>query len=52
MITDLNSTNGTSVNGRFLETNESIHIEPGEMLSFADHEIPFFVRNLLGKRFR
>ena len=41
MITDLNSTNGTSVNGRFLETNESIHIEPGEMLSFADQRYRF-----------
>lgn len=41
MITDLNSTNGTSVNGRFLETNESVHIEPGEMLSFADQRYRF-----------
>ena len=41
MITDLNSTNGTSVNGRFLETNESAHIEPGEMLSFADQRYRF-----------
>ena len=41
MITDLNSTNGTSVNGRFLETNKSIHIEPGEMLSFADQRYRF-----------
>ena len=40
-ITDLNSTNGTSVNGRFLETNESVHIEPGEMLSFADQRYRF-----------
>ncbi len=40
-ITDLNSTNGTSVNGRFLETNESIHIEPGELLSFADQRYRF-----------
>ena len=41
MITDLNSTNGTSVNGHFLETNESVHIEPGEMLSFADQKYRF-----------
>ncbi len=41
MITDLNSTNGTSVNGRFLETNESVHIEPGAMLSFADQRYRF-----------
>ena len=41
MLTDLNSTNGTSVNGRFLETNESVHIEPGEMLSFADQRYRF-----------
>ena len=40
-ITDLNSTNGTGVNGRFLETNESVHIEPGEMLSFADQRYRF-----------
>lgn len=41
MLTDLNSTNGTSVNGRFLETNESIHIEPGEIISFADQRYRF-----------
>ncbi len=29
IITDLNSTNGTSVNGHFLETNESMTISPG-----------------------
>lgn len=41
IVTDLNSTNGTSVNGRFLETNESARIEPGEMISFADQRYRF-----------
>ena len=41
LITDLNSTNGTSVNGRFLETNESVSLKPGEMVSFADQSYRF-----------
>ena len=41
IITDLNSTNGTSVNGHFLETNESMTISPGDQLSFADQRYRF-----------
>lgn len=40
-ITDLNSTNGTSINGHFLDTNESAVLKPGETLSFADQSYRF-----------
>lgn len=41
LITDLNSTNGTSVNGRILETNESVPLAPGETVAFADQSYRF-----------
>ena len=44
IITDLNSTNGTSVNGHFLETNESMTISPGISYLFGS-EISFLIEN-------
>ncbi|RGY97352.1 DUF6382 domain-containing protein [Clostridium sp. AM58-1XD] len=35
-ITDLNSTNGTTVNGRMLEANESADLSPGDEIYIAD----------------
>ena len=35
-VTDLNSTNGTSVKGRMLEANESAEITPGDQIYIAD----------------
>lgn len=35
-VTDLNSTNGTQVEGRLLEANETVIIRPGETLCIAD----------------
>ena len=32
LVTDLNSTNGTAVNGRQLEANETVPIRPGDEL--------------------
>ena len=34
-VTDLNSTNGTTVNGRLLEANESAPLRPGDELVIA-----------------
>lgn len=36
MITDLNSTNGTYVNSRCLEANETVLIQPGDEVGIAD----------------
>lgn len=36
LLTDLNSTNGTRVNGRLLETNETVSIVPGDQIYAAD----------------
>lgn len=44
IITDLNSTNGTSVNGHFLETNESMTISPG-ISYLCGSEISFLIEN-------
>lgn len=35
-ITDLNSTNGTFVNGRCLSANETVAVQPGDEISIAD----------------
>lgn len=35
-ITDLNSTNGTYVNGRCLDANETVAIQPGDEIEIAD----------------
>lgn len=35
-ITDLNSTNGTTVQGRLLETNETISLQPGDHVYIAN----------------
>lgn len=35
LVTDLNSTNGTAVNGRQLEANETVPIQPGDELLIA-----------------
>lgn len=40
-ITDLNSTNGTSIRGRMLEANESAEIQPGDSLYIADRGFLF-----------
>ena len=40
-LTDLNSTNGTSVNGRVLEANESVELEPGDQVALADLRFSF-----------
>lgn len=36
LITDLNSTNGTRVNSRLLEANETVEIKPGDEIYIAD----------------
>ena len=35
-ITDLNSTNGTYVNGRCLAANETVTVQPGDEIVIAD----------------
>ncbi|MCI8454474.1 MAG: FHA domain-containing protein [Lachnospiraceae bacterium] len=35
-VTDLNSTNGTSINGRLLQTNESCPLQSGDTIGIAD----------------
>lgn len=35
-LTDLNSTNGTSVNGRKLENNETVNLKIGDQIGIAD----------------
>lgn len=36
LLTDLNSTNGTSVNGRKLENNETVNLKIGDQIGIAD----------------
>ncbi len=40
-ITDLNSTNGTSINGRLLQTNESCPLRSGDTIGIADTAYQF-----------
>jgi len=40
-VTDLNSTNGTSVNGRLLEANETAVLKPGDELMIAGERFYF-----------
>lgn len=40
-ISDLNSTNGTSVNGRVLETNETVPLKKGDEISIANFPFIF-----------
>lgn len=40
-LTDLNSTNGTSVNGRMLEANETVLLEEGDTVALADMNFRF-----------
>lgn len=40
-IRDLNSTNGTFVNGELLEMNETVKLEVGDRISFAEIEYDF-----------
>ncbi len=40
-ISDLNSTNGTSVNGRILETNETVALNKGDEVLIANHAFIF-----------
>lgn len=42
LITDLNSTNGTKVNNRLLEANETVEIKPGDEIYIADIGYSFF----------
>lgn len=37
-LIDLNSTNGTFLNERLLGMNESVRLNPGDMIRFADVE--------------
>lgn len=41
-LTDLNSTNGTQVNGRVLEVQEQVKLEEGDRVLFADEEYTYF----------
>lgn len=40
-ITDLNSTNGTSINGRMLETHETTEVKPGDIVDIANFPYKF-----------
>lgn len=40
-ITDLNSTNGTMVNGRLLEANETVVLAPGDEVNIAEYRFKF-----------
>lgn len=41
-LTDLNSTNGTKVNGRLLNVQESVKLSSGDCVTFADAEYFYF----------
>lgn len=41
MVTDLNSTNGTKIRGRILDSNETVKIESGDSVFIADLEFIF-----------
>ncbi len=41
-LTDLNSTNGTQVNGQVLEVQEQVKLKEGDRVLFADAEYVFF----------
>ena len=40
-ISDLNSLNGTGVNGKMLEANETVEISSGDIISLADTTLTF-----------
>lgn len=40
-ITDLNSTNGTAVNGKLLENNETFGLKPGDEVEIANYKFKF-----------
>lgn len=44
-LTDLNSTNGTKVNGHTLEVQEQRQLSDGDRITFADAEYLFFTEN-------
>ena len=41
-ISDLNSLNGTGLNGRLLEANETAEISSGDVISLADTALTFY----------
>lgn len=41
-LMDLNSTNGTKVNGRFLNVQESVKLSSGDCISFAESDYYYF----------
>ena len=42
LLSDLNSTNGTKVNGRMLNVQEQVPLANGDRIIFADEEFVFF----------
>lgn len=45
-ITDLNSTNGTYVNGHCLEANETVNVQPEDKIGIADLKFRFVVEQV------
>ena len=47
LLSDLNSTNGTKVNGRMLNVQEQVALVNGDRIVFADDEYVFFEKKVL-----
>lgn len=47
IVTDLNSTNGTTVNGYLLQANETVSIKTGDVIFIADIGFKFSENNIL-----